>query len=242
MPSSPLRWAAAAASLVLAVSAGPAFAADGSTVGIHQPLPLTATSKGVSNEAKCADIPATKDGWHFVLPGNTTVFTKLTVTFEPGGQQVITDFGPPSDKHAYAASVPGAKLVSATAEVEGDPVKWFNLSHTCPGKAPSGTPSVTPSGSPSVTASPTVSAPASGSPSAGAPATVPGKPGAGVSQSPSGAPSSAAPAPSGSSSAAPVDGDLAETGSDTPVGLIAALAAALVGAGALLMVRRRRAQ
>jgi hypothetical protein len=128
------RWASAlplAATLLLAGAAVPAAAvgAESHTEQIHQDLPVTA---GGFQNGDCPTVPAGKDGWHFVLPGNDTVFTKLTVTFEPGGEQVITDFGPPSDKHAYAASEPGAKLVAAVAETEGADVKFFNLSHTCP--------------------------------------------------------------------------------------------------------------
>ncbi|MDG9721081.1 LPXTG cell wall anchor domain-containing protein [Streptomyces sp. DH24] len=63
--------------------------------------------------------------------------------------------------------------------------------------------------------------------------------------------SSAAPEPSGDDSAAPSSspsvqggsggGDLAETGSGAPVGLLSGVAAALLAAGGYLVVRRRRA-
>ncbi|MEU2235318.1 LPXTG cell wall anchor domain-containing protein [Streptomyces vietnamensis] len=117
-----------AGSLTLAPAA---FASDGShTYPLHQPTPIVASE--APHDGDCPKIPADKDGWHFVIPGNDVNFTKLTVTFEPGGEQVITTFGPPTNKHAYVASEPGAKLVSAEAEVDGVIKQgWFNLSHTC---------------------------------------------------------------------------------------------------------------
>jgi len=148
-------------------------------VPLHQPMPITAAGFGTHSE-QCGSIPDTEDGWHFVLPGDFTVFVSLTVTFSPGGTQTITSFGPPTDKHAFAASAPGAVLESASAIVKTETGKkqvlWFNLSHTCPATAtptptPSGTPTVTPtptpSGTPTTTATPTVTptAPTSPSPS-----------------------------------------------------------------------------
>ncbi|MEV7521707.1 LPXTG cell wall anchor domain-containing protein [Streptomyces sp. NPDC091371] len=245
------RWAViavpAAASLVLAASAVPASAIDSYTIPLHQPVPITAASYG-EKEAACAGVPASKDGWHFVLPGNTTVFKKLTVTFEPGGTQVITVFGPPTGKHAYAASAAGAKLTAASAVVEGGSVEWFNLSHTCPAsvtpsptpsKTPSGTPSKTPSGSASASPSPSRSASPSASKSASP------SPSASVSRSGGSTPSGSGTPSSTASSPAPVTGgggDLADTGADLPVALLSALAAALVAAGGVLVVRRRRAR
>ncbi|MCJ1678978.1 LPXTG cell wall anchor domain-containing protein [Streptomyces sp. APSN-46.1] len=240
------RWAAAAvpavASLLLAAGAAPAFAADSYTVPLHQQVPITADSFG--EPGTCTGIPSTQDGWHFIAPGDKKeiAFVKLTVTFEPGGTKEITTFGQPNGNHAYVGSAPGAKLTSAVAEVSGGTLEWFNLSHTCPAsvkpsvsapvtpsKTPSGTPSGSSSGKPSSTPSQSVSPSSSVKPSVSA------------SGTPSVAPSSSATSP------APVSGgtgggDLAKTGSDLPVGLVSALAAALVGAGALLMVRRRRTQ
>ncbi|CAL9456276.1 hypothetical protein SUDANB120_02545 [Streptomyces sp. enrichment culture] len=250
MPISPKRWAVAAvpaaASLLLAAGAAPAFADGSYTIPIHQKLPLTATSQGVENQKKCADIPSTQDGWHFVLPGNSTTFVELKVTFEPGGEKTVTVFGPPTDKHAYVASEPGAKLTAASAKVTGGSVEWFNLSHTCPSSATvSPSPSVS-SGAPSPSGSPSSSASASASSSPSSSASPSAS--ASSSVSPSGTPSgtpSGSPAPSGSASApatgGTTGGGLANTGSDAPVGLIAGMAAALVGAGAFLVVRRRRA-
>ncbi|MCB5167917.1 LPXTG cell wall anchor domain-containing protein [Streptomyces bambusae] len=240
-----------AASLFLAAGAAPAAAADTYTVPMHQALPVTATSAGVSHEPKCADIPANQDGWHFVLPGNSTEFVKLTVTFQPGGTQEITVFGPPTEKHAYAASAPGATLTAASAEVEGGSVKWFNLSHTCPATVkPSQSPSATPSGTPSSTPSRTASQTPSGTPSTTASGSASATPSGTVSASTSTEPSSsvsasASASPSGTAATAGSTGgtgggDLAETGSSTPVGLLAAMAGALITAGAVLVIRRRR--
>ncbi|OEJ32312.1 LPXTG cell wall anchor domain-containing protein [Streptomyces subrutilus] len=234
-------FAVAASSLLVAAGTAPAFATDAYTIPLHQPVPITADSFG-KPEPKCADIPATQDGWHFIAPGspNEISFVKLTVTFEPGGRQVITSFGPPNDNHAYVASAPGAKLTSAVAEVKGGRLEWFNLSHTCPAtatpspsqsasasasKTPSGTPSGTTSGSPSTTPSTSASASGSVTPTRSASGTPSG--------TPSAAQSSPAPAPGG---------DLAKTGSDLPVALVSALAVALVAAGGFLVMRRRRAQ
>lgn len=232
--------AAAASSLLLAAGTAPASAADSYTVPLHQPVPITAGSFG-KPEPACADIPATQDGWHFIAPGspNEISFVKLTVTFEPGGQQVVTDFGPPNDNHAYVASAPGAKLTSAVAEVKGGRLEWFNLSHTCPATATPSTSasasasvSATPSRTPSRSASGTPSATPSSSASASASASV--TPGQSSGGGPSGTPSAS------QSSAAPVPGgDLAKTGSDLPVALVSALAVALVAAGGVLVVRRR---
>lgn len=219
---------AAAGTLLLAPAAAPAFAADSTyTVPLHQAkdLPITATSGGVSHDGDCPGIPDSQDGWHFVLPGNSTTFVKLTVTFQPGGTQVITSFGPPSDKHAYVASQAGAQLTSASAEVEGGKVSWFNLSHTCPA---SSTPTPSQSVSESPSPSPSQSASESASPSSSA------------SSSPSGStsPSESAPAIPSPSASSP-SGGLAETGAQ--VGGIAAVAVALLGAGAALVLFRKRA-
>src|SRR5215472_10028910 len=143
--------AVAGGGLAIAV-AGVSGASTQYTVPLHQTTPITAAGFS-SHEAQCASIPSTQDGWAFVLPGNDTVFVSLTVTFSPGGTQTITTFGPPSDKHAYVATAPGAVLEKASATVETQTgktqVQWFNLSHTCPAASPqpSGSPT-TPSGSP----------------------------------------------------------------------------------------------
>ncbi|MDQ0843271.1 LPXTG cell wall anchor domain-containing protein [Streptomyces sp. V1I6] len=240
MPILRTRWAAAAlpaaASLLLVAGAAPALAtgSDPYTVELRQPLPRTATTQdgAAPQEDNCPGVPDGKDGWHFVLPGNESDFVKLTVTFEPGGQQVLTSFGPPSDKHAYVASEPGATLTAVVAEVKGGDLKKFNLSHTCPAEGsgpgepsdkpsdePGDKPSDKPSDKPGEEPSSTPSAPDASSPAASAPA------------------GSDGPAPSADDAA----GDLAETGNGAPIGVLAAAAAALVATGGYLLARRRTA-
>ncbi|WP_328440229.1 LPXTG cell wall anchor domain-containing protein [Streptomyces sp. NBC_00444] len=217
--------AAATASLLLAPSAQ---ATDTYTVELRQQLPRTATTQddGAPQEDGCPGIPEDMDGWHFVLPGNSSSFVRLTVTFQPGGEQVVTSFGPPSDKHAYVASKPGALLTSAVAEVEGGSLELFNLSHTCPaGTAPDqpgdDKPTDEPSATPSASAAPTAEEPAaSASPTESGPAAAP----------------SSSPSAQGGSGV----GDLAETGSGAPVGLLSGAAAALLAAGGYLVFRRRK--
>ncbi|MDT9685807.1 LPXTG cell wall anchor domain-containing protein [Streptomyces sp. TRM76323] len=114
-----------------------------------------------------------------------------------------------------------------------------------PSGNPSGTPSENPSGTPSQDPSGTPSGNPSGGPSEnpGSPATSPSPSVAPGAPAPSGtAPGGTAPtvAPSPSPSEGSSTGDLAETGSGAPVGVLAALAAVLVAGGALLVARRRR--
>ncbi|WP_328958978.1 LPXTG cell wall anchor domain-containing protein [Kitasatospora purpeofusca] len=262
----------AAATCLTAVSAGPvAFAAAGGTytVPVHQNLPITAAGFG-EHEATCGSIGANQDGWHFVLPGNSTDFVALTVAFDNGAPQVVTTFGPPTTKHAYVGSAPGAKLTSASAEVKGGEVRWFNLSHTCPATAvtPSGTPSIpVPSTTPTTTASPSASISpsataspkptATSGPSTGAPAGSSTEAAAGTSaaagpstSAPAGrstealpggststGPSTSAGAGAGTATAAAGSDSLASTGAD--VGLTVLAAVGLVGAGSVLVMRRR---
>ncbi|KQX57875.1 MULTISPECIES: LPXTG cell wall anchor domain-containing protein [unclassified Streptomyces] len=246
--------AAMAGSLALAPVAS---ASEGpKPLPLHQAdkLPLTA-SDWKETEKVCGNVPTDQDGWHFVLPGRSATFSKLTVEFQPGGVQTVTVFGPPDAKHAYVGSEPGAKLISASAEINGTVTQgWFNLSHTCPTavkptptgtpsttaptptdtpttEAPTGTPSGTPSQTPSSTVSPTDSPSSSVSPTDSPSSSV----------SPTATNSAGQPVPSASGSSS-TGGDLAETGSSTPVGLLAAVALALAGAGAYLVTRRRKAQ
>ncbi|MEV0536133.1 hypothetical protein [Kitasatospora sp. NPDC050463] len=247
---------------MLLPAAPSAFATAGTyTVPVHQDLPLTAAGFG-EHEAKCGSIGTDQDGWHFVLPGNSTDFVKLTVAFDNGAPQVVTVFGPPTTKHAYVASAPGAKLTSASAEVTGGEVKWFNLSHTCPAvstsprptpstSAPSTptTPSASVSPSASATPSASVSPSASTTPSVTATASISASVTAGASSSatatstPStGSAVDAAAGGSPSPSAAAVgsdSGSLASTGANVGMTLLAALG--LVGAGTVLVMRRRKA-
>ncbi|MCH0538310.1 LPXTG cell wall anchor domain-containing protein [Streptomyces sp. MUM 203J] len=243
--------AAAACSLLLAPAAHATETPDTYTIPLHQAkdLPLTATSWTGDKEQTCADIPADQDGWHFVLKGRSYEFVELTVVFEKDGEKVITSFGPPDAKHAFAASTAGDTLVSAEAVVKGLNKKgkktdWFNLSHTCPAsdvpddeESPSTEPSPssseptsteTPSTEPTPSASePTSSETPSTEPSSSPSETMPG-----------GTTPSAAPSASESEGAS--TGDLAETGSSTPVGALAGVAAALVAGGAFLVLRRRK--
>ncbi|MFF5427522.1 MULTISPECIES: LPXTG cell wall anchor domain-containing protein [unclassified Streptomyces] len=264
--------AAMAGSLVLAPAAS-ASERPNPEFNQQEQLPISA---GEYEKGDCPPVASDKDGWHFVLPGSgkddSAVFTKLTVEFKPGGIQTVTVFGPPSDKHAYVASEPGAELISATAEINGELKKnFFNLSHTCPASAkptPTGTPTTTaptptdtpttgtPTGTPTTdvptTGTPTTGTPSgtpsesttpSGTPTTGAPTT--GTPGESVSPTSTSSESAGQPAPSASGSSSTggsAEGDLAETGSSAPVGVLAAVAVALAGAGAFLVSRRRKAQ
>ncbi|WP_340378318.1 LPXTG cell wall anchor domain-containing protein [Streptomyces sp. SS7] len=99
-----------------------------------------------------------------------------------------------------------------------------------PSGSPSGSSSASPSGSPSqsTSPSPSTSSSTSTSPSASPSGSV-------EPSSSSGATPSSASTPQGGT------GGLAETGNGAPVGVLAALAAALVGAGGYLVARRRRA-
>ncbi|WP_100246994.1 LPXTG cell wall anchor domain-containing protein [Streptomyces viridochromogenes] len=233
--------AAAAVFCVPAAAHATGSGDDTYTVQLRQELPRTATTDdgGAPQESReeCPGIPDGQDGWHFVLPGNSSEFVKLTVTFAPGGQQVVTDFGPPSDKHAYVASQPGAELTSAVAEVKGGDLELFNLSHTCPAtddtkpddspvptddtsSEPSEEPSQEPSQEPSATPS-TETSPSAGSDDSASPA--------------------ASSSPSAAGGGAPAEGDLAETGNGAPVGVLSAAAAALLAAGGYLVFRRRKA-
>ncbi|WP_282692883.1 LPXTG cell wall anchor domain-containing protein [Streptomyces sp. CC208A] len=121
--------AAMTGSLILA---GPASASEGKTyeLPLHQTTPIKAAD---FEQGDCPDtIPADKDGWHFVIPGNGVDFVKLTVTFDNGDPIEVTSFGPPKNDHAYVASDAGAELTSAVALVNGEVKQgWFNLSHTC---------------------------------------------------------------------------------------------------------------
>ncbi|QIJ63167.1 LPXTG cell wall anchor domain-containing protein [Streptomyces sp. JB150] len=113
-----------------------------------------------------------------------------------------------------------------------------------PGTTPSASPSESTGASETPGASPSVSEGASEGPS--------GSPSGSPSDAPSGSPSEGAtPGASESGAATPAaspspqggtEGDLAETGSSAPVGLLAGVAAALVAAGGFLVVRRRKAQ
>ncbi|REE97016.1 LPXTG cell wall anchor domain-containing protein [Thermomonospora umbrina] len=234
-------------SLAGAAATATAVAAEQKTLPLHQPTPITAKDY---EHGQCPGVPADKDGWHFVLPTNGVDFVQLKVTFQPGGVQTITAFGPPTDKHAYATSAPGAQLVAATALVTGEAgalakVDWFNLSHTCPG-TPGGTPTPTPTPKPtgpSETPRPhptkTATPPPGQTPPPPGASPTPTRPGA--SPTPSSTPSAG---PSGPDDENPTpsnpDGDLPLTGAPTLV--MAGVAALLLAGGtaAVLITRRSR--
>ncbi|MGP3969518.1 LPXTG cell wall anchor domain-containing protein [Streptomyces sp. 6N223] len=219
---------AAASTTVLLATAVPASATDGEQeVGLHQSTPITADDPEFAIGEECTGIPEGSDGWHFVLPGNTTTFVELRVTFEPGGELVVTTFGPPSDKHAYVASEAGATLVEASATVEGEPVN-FRLSHTCPA---------------SDEETPGEETPGEETPGEETPGEeTPGEETPGEETPGEETPAEETPAPEeGVAGGTTPEGedDLAETGSGTPVFAIAGGAAALLAVGGYLALRRR---
>jgi LPXTG-motif cell wall-anchored protein len=223
-----LMGAVAAAVSLLGAGATPALAVGYDhggehEVGLHQTPPISADDPEFDLGEECSGIPEGSDGWHFVLPGDSTTFVELRVTFEPGGEQVVTVFGPPSEKHAHVASEAGAELTGASATVMGEAVD-FRLSHTCPA---AGTPTPTPTPTETTTATPTPS------PSVPEP----------TEDTPSEEPSVDETLPGGGEdpeTPAEDDEDLAETGSSTPILPLTIGAVVLLGAGAYLALRFRR--
>jgi hypothetical protein len=90
--------------------------------------------------------------WHFILPQSVladpvssnprNIFDTLTVTFATAGTvtfSAITDFGPPSQAHAYVYTATDDTLTGGVATIGrlavADPLQGndpeFNLSHTC---------------------------------------------------------------------------------------------------------------
>ncbi|WP_435969667.1 LPXTG cell wall anchor domain-containing protein [Streptomyces sp. Qhu_M48] len=283
--------AAMAGSLVLAPVAS---AADGpKPLPLHQIKDLPLTAEEFGGDGDCPPVPNDKDGWHFVLPGSgkgeSAVFTKLTVEFQPGGLQTITTFGPPSDKHAYATSEPGAKLISATAEVDGVVKQgWFNLSHTCAATETGGSTGETTTGGSTTgetttggsttgetttggsttgetttggsttgetttgetttgetttggttTGETTTGGTTTGETTTGGTTTGETTTGGTTAGSTSTGETTTGETTTGGSTTGGAGGDLAETGSGAPVGVLAAVAVALAGAGAFLVTRRR---
>ncbi|MEX0171873.1 LPXTG cell wall anchor domain-containing protein [Streptomyces sp. LMG1-1-1.1] len=245
--------AAVAGSLVLAPAA---LASDGANhPTLRQELPLKAADFE-NTEAECLGVPANQDGWHFVLPGGTADFVELKVTFVPGGTQTITDFskfGNPAGKHAYVASAPGAELTNVEATITGGPLPGkgnkFPLSHTCPATPVTetttpGTETTTPGtetttpGTETTTPGTETTTPGTETTAPGTESPTPGETTPGGSESPSA--STSAGQTGGSDTKG--EGDLAETGSSAPVGMLAAAALALAAAGAVLVTRRRKAQ
>ncbi|MDT0310313.1 LPXTG cell wall anchor domain-containing protein [Streptomyces sp. DSM 44917] len=245
-----LVGAAGAAAALLIAGASPALATE-NEVGLHQDPPITADDPEFAHET-CPPIAADLDGWHFVLPGNSTTFVELRVTFEPGGEQVVTEFGPPTDKHAYVASEPGATLVEASATVEGEPVD-FRLSHTCPateegtsgttgGEETTGTTGTTggeeTTGTTGTTGGEESAAVTGGEETTGTTGTS-GTTGGEAASGEEGMAASGG--ESGGEAGGDSGGDLAETGSSTPVAALGAGAALLLAAGGYLALRRRNA-
>ena len=87
--------------------------------------------------------------WHFILPQSlqrpgtpVNVFDTLMVTFQTAGPitlSAVTEFGPPSNAHAYVFTPTDDTLTAGSAtigrEIAADPLiandPQFNLSHTC---------------------------------------------------------------------------------------------------------------
>lgn len=110
------------------------------------------------------------DGWHFVLPAATgDDFVSLSIAYSggvtanisstnplapstgPGYSGYIDDAGESGAfRHAYIWTTPAGQTISSgTAQVlpdEATPGDQFNLSHTCPGRPTTPTPTVAPSG------------------------------------------------------------------------------------------------
>ncbi|MEU0739036.1 LPXTG cell wall anchor domain-containing protein [Streptomyces sp. NPDC006134] len=112
------------------------------------------------------------------------------------------------------------------------------------GEAP-GTPEAPPSSPPATADAPPASpAPSDSSAPSGTPVPSDAPASSGTPSSSGSSAPAAASVPSASASASPqggLEGDLAETGSGAPVGLLSAAAAALVAAGGYLVFRRRKA-
>lgn len=168
----------------IALGAGQAQAAD-VVVPLHA-AHVGSTAAGFG-EQDCSDFdPAPEpdqDGWHFVLPGQNSAFTGLTLSFNLDGGGVLIVDVPGSNghikesnpQHAYVYTPVGATLTGgiATGTSDGSP-NDFVLSHTCPGddeptpspsETPTPSPSETPSESPSMTPSESPAETPSGAPS-----------------------------------------------------------------------------
>ncbi|WP_165986497.1 LPXTG cell wall anchor domain-containing protein [Streptomyces sp. YIM 98790] len=259
-------FAASAAAALLAVGAAPAFATGWYEATLRQDTPINAIDfQPEDQEDVCGDVPLDQDGWHFVTEGQDK-FKKLTVEFLNGGEQVI-EFDPYS-KHAYVASAPGDVLVGATAKIKGDSrSKKFNLSHTCPadqedtsggnsggdttegtsgdttegtsGDTTEGTSGDTTEGTSGDTTEGTSGDTTEGTTGDTTEGTTEGVAGGDETEGQAGGDDT-----EGVAGGAEPDGDgenLAETGSSAPVVAISVAAAALLGAGGYLVIRRRNA-
>jgi len=148
-----------AASAATFLVAGTASAAT--VVPLHDAHRNT-TAAGFSTHS-CDQIPggsapAGSDGWVFVLPKNDADFVSLTLQFRTSGGTTTTvtipNAGDPypdgittnGASKAWIVLPAGWTLLDGSAVVSGETkATFFNLTHTCPGKAsPSGTPTKTP--------------------------------------------------------------------------------------------------
>ncbi|MCF2532548.1 hypothetical protein [Yinghuangia soli] len=236
------RWAVAltAPVLALSVAVGPASAVSTYDVPLNKDhVGIKAEDKDVKKQNDCPTFEG-QNAWHFVLTNGQAEFVELTVTFEPGGTKTITQFGPPSAKHAYVGAAPGAKLVSATAKATAESKK-FNVSHVCLG-TPTNPPTTPPATTkPPKTEPPTTQPPSTGGTKTPPPTTEPPSTGGTKTPPPSGSVTPSASesvSASGGGSTGGGGGSLAQTGG-IAVGGILALSAGLVGVG--YYVRRRAA-
>lgn len=234
--------AALAGSLVLA----PAASASGKPNGDNGTVKIHDSETGEElrkNEPKVCSFyldafgfdAGQKVNWHIKAWANneqekgTTVKSGL-ITLDADGHERTEDMTLPNGQYKLFWNWEG----------ENGKAKHKVFKTDCPpSETPSGTPTNTPSDTPSGTPSDTPS----GTPSATASVT----PSTGTSETPGATPSatdsaSAGATPSASAGDGGAEGDLAETGSSAPVGIIAAAALALAGAGSVLVLRRRKAQ
>ncbi len=115
--------------------------------GEYNEAKLKESQVGSSNpgfeEGECPDSPnGFLYGWHFVLPGNETIFVKIEITYINAGK--ITSFiSFPTEKHAYVYTETPDTIVSGTATVDGSETK-FNLSHVCKNEGHTTTTTVVP--------------------------------------------------------------------------------------------------
>ncbi|WP_433537728.1 LPXTG cell wall anchor domain-containing protein [Micromonospora sp. CA-249363] len=240
----------AAATAVLALAA-PAWA---SSVALLNGAHVGATAGTFHQECqdpRFGDRPTDQDGWHFVLPTKRAGdFQTLTLTFKdtagssvtvtvPNPADAYTDFlvanggGDKQVKHAYLFTPAGWTLTGGSAQVSGEGER-FNLSHTCAGTGATSSPTPTPTTTtaPPTTASPTPSESVTVTPS--------------ESTSPTGSTSPSESVTPGASTSAPANaGGGGDSGGSLPLTGVAVTGfaltgVALIGGGALLMMRRRR--
>ena len=126
------------------------------------PVPLNPDHVGATNpgfeEDTCPTPPAGQEGWwgwHFIMPQNNN-FTSLSVTFQNAGTFSADPFpggvfvAHPDNSHAYIWTPTPDTLLAGSATSDGDNT-FFNLSHVCPGSAPTNTPTNTATNTPTDT-------------------------------------------------------------------------------------------